>query len=94
MFSKPLIAVVKNMYSKEEFDEQKLEGLCLEVIGGNHRREAICQLAKEGKLKENPLMHTMVLLYAGISRILKIKEARRALVLNFFFHFVLNWSHN
>ena len=65
VFCKPLIAVVKNVFSKENFDEQKLDGLTLEVIGGNHRREAVCQLVKEGKLKDHPLMQAMVLLYTG-----------------------------
>ena len=62
---KPLIAIVKNLKSKSDFDESKLDGYILEVIGGNHRREAFLQLEKEGKLdKTSPLM-LQVQLYTG-----------------------------
>ena len=53
-FAKPLIAIVKNAITKEDFDESKIDGLSLEVMGGNHRREALLQLNKEGQLKEHP----------------------------------------
>ena len=53
-FAKPLIAIVKNAITKEDFDESKIDGLSLEVMGVNHRREALLQLNKEGQLKEHP----------------------------------------
>ena len=66
-FAKPLIAIVKNVVTRERFDESQIDGLSLEVIGGNHRREALAQLIKEGQLKQHPLSYTMVQLYTGKS---------------------------
>ncbi|XP_028417131.1 uncharacterized protein LOC114541406 [Dendronephthya gigantea] len=62
-FVKPMIAIVKNAKSKSEFDESKLDGYTLEVIGGNHRREAFSQLEKEGKLGEMSPLLLQVQLY-------------------------------
>lgn len=62
-FPKPLIAIVKGVTSKHEFDESQLDALSLEVVGGNHRREALTQLIKEGKLD---ITYTMTQLYTGI----------------------------
>ena len=70
-FAKPLIAIVKNAITREDFDESKIDGLSLEVIGGNHRHEALIQLIKEGKLKQHPLLYTMVQLYTGLSVAMK-----------------------
>jgi hypothetical protein len=54
-FVKPLIAVVNNITDKANFDEKKLHEYVLEVIGGNHRREAYTQLEKEKQLEESQL---------------------------------------
>ena len=54
-FVKRLIAVVNNITDKTNFDEKKLHEYVLEVIGGNHRREAYSQLEQEKKLDEAQL---------------------------------------
>ena len=64
-FPKPLIAIVKGIKAKEQFNEKELDGYALEVIGGNHRREAIQQLHKEGKLGKNIHKHAVVQLFIG-----------------------------
>ena len=62
-FPKPLSAIEKDIGSREDFDESQIDALSLEVIGGNHRREALTKLLKEGKLKTT---YVMVQLYTGI----------------------------
>lgn len=62
-FPKPLIAIVKGVVSKKDFNDSQLDALELEVIGGNHRREALTQLLREGKLNKT---YTMVQLYTGM----------------------------
>ena len=63
-FLKPLIAIVKGAVSKKDFNDTQLDALELEVIGGNHRREALLtQLLREGKLNKT---YTTVQLYTGM----------------------------
>ena len=62
-FPKPLIAIVKGVVSKKDFNDSQLDALELEVIGGSHRREALTQLLREGKLDKT---YTMVQLYTGM----------------------------
>ena len=64
-FVKPLIAVVNNITDKTNFDEKKLHEYVLEVIGGNHRREAYSQLEQEKKLDESQLT-VKVQLFTGM----------------------------
>ena len=54
-FVKPLIVVVRDVKTRDEFDKNKLQNgeYVLEVIGGNHRREAFSQLKEEGKLDKD-----------------------------------------
>ena len=64
-FVKRLIAVVNNITDKTNFDEKKLHEYVLEVIGGNHRREAYSQLEQEKKLDESQLT-VKVQLFTGM----------------------------
>ena len=65
-FAKPLIAIVKNVVTRERFDESQIDGLSLEVIGGNHRREA---LAKKDNLYNTPY-HIEWYSYIQVSQLL------------------------
>jgi hypothetical protein len=64
-FVKPLIAIVRDLSSKTEFDETRIDKYAIEIFGGNHRREALMQLEKEGKLDEGQ-MNIRVQLYLGM----------------------------
>lgn len=64
-FPKPLVAIVKGVKAKEQFVEKELDSYALEVIGGNHRRAAIHELHKEGKLDKNIHKYAMVQLFIG-----------------------------
>lgn len=52
-FGKPLVAVVRGLQKPEDFKEEELDTSVLEVIGGNHRREAIKNLNTNGQEKEH-----------------------------------------
>ena len=65
-FAKPLICIFGNLTNKARFDESKIDEYVLEVIGGNHRREAFSQLEKEGKLEEHQVA-IKVQLFTGIN---------------------------
>jgi hypothetical protein len=69
-FPKPLIAIAQSVMSRDDFDEGQIDALSLEVIGGNHRREALSQLNKEGKLNT---AYTIVQLYTGMCTANSIK---------------------
>jgi hypothetical protein len=79
-FPKPLIAIVKGIKSKEQFEEKDLDGYALEVIGGNHRREAIQQLHKEGKLDKNVHKYAMVQLFVGMFNFDICKVSKKAFI--------------
>lgn len=49
---KPFIAVVRDLHGQKDFDEASINKYRIEIIGGNHRREAFTQLQKERKLEE------------------------------------------
>ena len=53
------------MKEKTEFDAIEIDGCCLEVIGGNHRREAYSQLIKEEQLGKSSPVLLNVLVYTG-----------------------------
>lgn len=46
-FKKPLVCIVKGLFSKNAFKKETLDGYELEVIGGNHRRVAMQGLASD-----------------------------------------------
>ena len=43
-FGKPLVALVRGLKDPNNFREEELDTCVLEVIGGNHRREALTNL--------------------------------------------------
>lgn len=79
-FPKPLIAIVKGIKSKEQCEEKELDRYALEVIGGNHRREAIQQLHKEGKLDKNVHKYAMVQLFVGMFNFDICKVSKKAFI--------------
>ena len=63
-FAKPLIGIVKDLKDKSYFVEDQLESYEIEIIGGNHRRQALSELQQEGHVPES-LKFVNVQLYAG-----------------------------
>ena len=63
-FAKPLIGIVKDLKDKSYFMEDQLESYEIEIIGGNHRRQALSELQQEGHVPES-LKFVNVQLYAG-----------------------------
>lgn len=67
-FAKPLIGIVKGLKSKEEFDENVIDTYEIEIIGGNHRRQALTEITREEISREtklDPYEQTTVQLYSG-----------------------------
>ena len=64
-FVKPFIAVVRDLHNQKDLDEASINKYSIEIIGGNHRREAFMQLQKENKLEEKRMI-MQVQLYTGL----------------------------
>ena len=52
-FAKPLIGIVKDLKDKSYFVEDQLESYEIEIIGCNHRRQALSELQQEGHVPES-----------------------------------------
>ena len=50
-FGKPLIVVAQGVKDPKDFREDELDSLLLEVIGGNHRREALKNIISDEQYK-------------------------------------------
>ena len=62
-FGKPLIAVVTSVKQQTDFKEDDMDGYTLQVIRGNHRREAIKRLIASGQDKHQKFVD--VQLFSG-----------------------------
>lgn len=64
---KPMLVIAKGLTTASDFDIKDLDGYALEVIGGNHRREAISQIiatSTDTKIKDL-YKFVYVQIYAG-----------------------------
>lgn len=52
-FAKPVTGIVKDLKDKSYFVEDQLESYEIEVIGGNHRMQALSELQQEGHIPES-----------------------------------------
>ena len=50
---KPLIGIVKDLKDQSYFVEDQLESYEIEIIGGNHRRQALSELQQDGHILES-----------------------------------------
>ena len=65
-FSKPMIVVAKDIKDPKEFKTEELDSYELEVIGGNHRREAILQILKDDTVQcQESFKFVYVKIYSG-----------------------------
>lgn len=65
-FAKSLIGIVKGIKSKDDFNQTAIDSYEIEVIGGNHRRQALSEILKEGTREAlESRKQTYVQLYTG-----------------------------
>ena len=67
-FAKPLIGIIKDLSSKDDFDKNVMDTYEIEVIGGNHRRQALVEIGQEGGTEKFQAEHyemATVHLYTG-----------------------------
>ena len=62
-FAKPLIGIVKDLHSKDHFNKEAVDAYEIEVIGGNHRRQAFEEIKRHSS--EKVYEFTNVQLYTG-----------------------------
>ena len=46
-FAKPLIGIVKGLEKKDDFSSEEIDRYRIEIVGGNHRRQALAEIKKD-----------------------------------------------